>query len=158
MLHPTQAPSQRVAGTKINTLLFDSNQAVARHVAQAVAQLIRERNAAGQRAVLGLPTGSTPVGIYRELARMHREEGLDFSGVVTFNLDEYFGVQPDQLQSYHRWMFEHFFNFVNVPRDQIHIPDGSVPLDDVDAYCRRYEAAIADAGGIDVQILGIGRN
>jgi glucosamine-6-phosphate deaminase len=147
-----------VPGTKIPTYQFDSNQAVARYVAQVVARVIRERNSVGQKAVLGLPTGSTPVGLYRELVRMHREEGLDFSGVVTFNLDEYFGLNPDQLQSYRRWMHDHFFRHVNVPEHQIHIPDGTIPLDRVDDFCRRYEDAIERAGGIDVQILGVGRN
>ncbi len=147
-----------VPGTKVPTYQFESNQAVARYVAQVVARIIRERNSVGQKAVLGLPTGSTPVGLYRELVRMHREEQLDFAGVVTFNLDEYYGLQPDQLQSYRRWMHDHFFQYVNVPESQIYIPDGTIALDRVDDFCRRYEDAIERAGGIDVQILGIGRN
>ncbi|HEX7447732.1 MAG TPA: glucosamine-6-phosphate deaminase [Pirellulales bacterium] len=161
---PLRAPAlaapaaRRMPGTHIPCYVFESNRELARHVAESLAALIRERNAFGQKAVLGLPTGSTPVGVYRELIRMHRDEGLDLSGVVTFNLDEYFGLQPDQLQSYHRWMFEHFFDQVNIPRHQIHIPDGTVPLDQIDDYCRRYEDDIERAGGIDVQLLGIGRN
>lgn len=138
--------------------VFDSNVELARVVAQQMATVIRERSAAGQRAVLGLPTGSTPVGVYRELIRMHREEGLDFSRVVTFNLDEYYGLAPDQLQSYHRWMHDHFFRHVNVPAENIHIPEGLTPSADIEDYCRRYEDAIERAGGIDVQLLGIGRN
>lgn len=152
------AAARRVLGTHIPCYVFESNRELARHVAESLANLIRERNAFGQKAVLGLPTGSTPVGVYRELIRMHREEGLDFSGVVTFNLDEYYGLQADQLQSYHRWMFEHFFDHVNIPRAQIHIPDGTVPPEQIDDYCRRYEDEIERAGGIDVQLLGIGRN
>lgn len=97
-----------------------------------IARIIRERNSYGQRAVLGLATGSTPLGIYRELIRMHQEEGLDFSSVVTFNLDEYYGLEPERLQSYHRWMHEHLFAHVNVPPENVHIPDGTVPLDDAD--------------------------
>lgn len=155
----TSAPAaRRVPGTEIPCYVFDSNRELARHVAESIASVIRERNAFGQNAVLGLPTGSTPLGVYRELIRLHREEGLDFSGVVTFNLDEYYGLQPDQLQSYHRWMFEHFFDHVNIPRNQIHIPDGTVPPEDLEDYCRRYEADIERAGGIDVLLLGIGRN
>lgn len=123
-----------------------------------VATVIRERQALGQKAVLGLPTGSTPVGVYRELIRMHREDGLDFSQVVTFNLDEYYGLGADRLQSYHRWMHEHFFDHVNIPAENIHIPDGTVPHDQVAEHCRQYEAEIARAGGIDIQLLGIGRN
>ncbi len=127
-------------------------------ITASIAAVIRERNSFGQRAVLGLPTGSTPVGVYRELIRMHREEGLDFSGVVTFNLDEYYGLAPDQLQSYRLWMQETFFNHVNILPENIHVPDGTVPLQEVEEYCRRYELAIERAGGIDLQLLGIGRD
>ncbi len=147
-----------VRGTLIPCFVFDSDRDLGRYVAHILAGIIRERNSCGQTAVLGLPTGSTPVGIYRELARMHREEGLDFSQVVTFNLDEYFGLEPDRLQSYHRWMHEHFFQHVNIRPENIHIPDGTVALEDVEHHCRQYEAAIHQAGGIDVQLLGIGRN
>ena len=119
-------------GTELPCYVFDAHLALAQELARTIAGVVRERQAQGQRAVLGLPTGSTPVGVYRELIRMHREEGLDLSNVVTFNLDEYFGLAPDRLQSYHRWMFEHFFDHVNIPRDQIHIPDGQVPADAVD--------------------------
>jgi len=123
-----------------------------------IAHVIRERNSVGQNAVLGLPTGSTPVGVYRELIRMHREEGLDFSGVVTFNLDEYYGLRPDSLQSYHRWMHEALLDHVNIPEENVHIPDGTVPPERIEAYCREYEEAIKRAGGIDLQLLGIGRD
>jgi glucosamine-6-phosphate deaminase len=153
------APAARpLKGTETPAYVFDSNNDLAQWVAHMIATVIRERNALGQAAVLGLPTGSTPVGIYRELARMHRDEGLDFSNVVTFNLDEYYGLEPDRLQSYHRWMKEHFFDHVNIPPENVHLPDGTVPLDRVEQHCRDYEAAIGRAGGIDVQLLGIGRN
>src|SRR5690349_4560818 len=102
--------------TEIPCFVFDSHQTLARQVPQVIAGIIKERNAQGQNAVRGLPTGSTPVGVYRELIRLHKEEGLDFSRVVTFNLDEYYGLEHDRLQSYHRWMFEHFFNHVNIPQ------------------------------------------
>jgi glucosamine-6-phosphate deaminase len=104
--------------------------------------------------VLGLATGSTPVRLYRELARMHREDGLDFSGVTTFNLDEYAGLPGDHPQSYRAFMWEHLFQHINVPREQVHIPDGMAA--DVPAECARYEEAIRAAGGIDLQVLGIG--
>lgn len=123
-----------------------------------IARVIRERHAAGQTAVLGLPTGSTPTGVYRELIRMHREEGLDFSHVITFNLDEYFGLGPDQLQSYHLTMHEVFFKHVNVPPENIHIPQGLTPLSEMEAYCQAYEEKINAAGGIDIMLLGIGSN
>lgn len=155
----TSLPSaRRIPGTKVPCYQFESNVDIARLVAHSIASLIRERNSFGQHAVLGLPTGSTPTGVYRELIRLHREEGLDFSGVVTFNLDEYYGLEPDRLQSYHRWMFETFFDHVNIRPENIHIPHGAVPLEEVEEHCRRYEEAIERAGGIDLQLLGIGRN
>jgi glucosamine-6-phosphate deaminase len=150
--------ARRAAGTQLPAYVFETGEDLARHVALIVAGIIRERNALGQNAVLGLPTGSTPVSVYRELARMHREEGLDLSGVITFNLDEYYGLHPDQLQSYHRWMHEQFFSKVNVKPENIHIPRGDVPLSNIDAYCREYESEIERAGGIDLMILGIGGN
>jgi glucosamine-6-phosphate deaminase len=105
--------------------------------------------------VLGLATGSTPLGLYGELARRHREEGLDFSRVTTFNLDEYLGLSPDHPHSYHRFMKENLFDHVNVDPARVHIPDGRVATDFA-SYCASYEAAIREAGGIDLQVLGIG--
>ncbi len=118
--------------------------------ARIIAKLVRTK----PDCVLGLATGSTPIATYRELVRMHREEALDFSKVTTFNLDEYVGLSPQHPQSYHSFMDEHFFSHVNVPRAAIHIPDGMAA--DIPAECARYEAAIRAAGGIDLQILGIG--
>ena len=152
------APLGPLPGTALPCYVFDSHEHLACHVAALIAQVIRERAAQGQKAVLGLPTGSTPVGVYRELIRLHQEEGLDFSNVVTFNLDEYLGLGPERLQSYRRWMHEHLFKDINVPPENIHIPDGLTPPEQLDEHCRQYEAAIRDAGGIDIQLLGIGRN
>ena len=98
----TNTAARLVSGAKLPAYVFNSAKDLARRVAEIMASVIRERNALGQNAVLGLPTGSTPVGVYRELIRMHQEEGLDFSNVVTFNLDEYYGVHPDRSQSYQR--------------------------------------------------------
>ena len=151
-------PLGPLPGTALPSYVFDSHEHLARHVAGLIAGIIRERAAHGQKAVLGLPTGSTPVGIYRELGRLHAEEGLDFSNVVTFNLDEYLGLGADRLQSYRRWMQEHLFKFVNVPPENIFIPDGLTPQDKLDEHCRWYEEKIRQAGGIDLQLLGIGRN
>ena len=145
-------------GTRLPTYVFDNVKPLASHVANIIAGVIRERNALGQKAVLGLPTGSTPVSIYRELIRLHQEENLDFSEVETFNLVEYYGLAKDQLQSYHRWMQDNFFNHVNIPPESIHIPDGTVTAEDVDQHCRNYEESIRKAGGIDVMLLGIGGN
>jgi len=139
------------------TEIFQDDVAASMAVACRIAELVKRKASEGERAALGLATGHTPVNVYRELIRMHREEGLDLSNVVTFNLDEYWPMPPDALQSYHRWMFENLFDHVNIPKENIHIPDGTVAADQIDAACRSYEQAIADAGGIDLQVLGIGR-
>ena len=130
---------------------------IARTIAKRIAEIIKERRREGGHAVLGLATGSTPIGIYRELIKMHREEGLDFSDVVTFNLDEYYPMKPESIHSYHRFMRENLFNHINVKLQNIHIPKGDVPRDDVEEECEKYELAIKKAGGIDLQILGIGK-
>jgi glucosamine-6-phosphate deaminase len=138
-------------------VVLPDHDTVARVVAQRIAELIRRRHHEGRRPVLGLATGSTPVGVYRELIRMHREEGLDFSDVVTFNLDEYYPMRPDSIHSYHRFMWENFLQHVNVKEENVHIPRGDIPRAEVGEFSRRYEEAISRAGGIDFQILGIGR-
>src|SRR6201993_2847226 len=122
-----------------------ASQIAARHIAR----LVRDK----PNAVLGLATGSTPLAMYRELVRMHREQGLNFSAVTTFNLDEYVGLPAEHPASYHAFMWDNFFGQVNVRRERVHIPDGLAPH--VPAFCRRYEEAIRAAGGIDLQVLGI---
>jgi glucosamine-6-phosphate deaminase len=149
---------RRAGGTQLPTFVFDSGDELARHVAAIIAGVIRERNARGQQAVLGLPTGSSPVGVYRELVRQHKEEGLDFSRVVAFALNELYGLVPDQVQSHRRWLREHFCGEVNLPPEQLYILDGTVPLSQVEAHCQAFEAEIERAGGIDVLLLGIGGN
>lgn len=124
----------------------------AKVAARIVESLVRKKTT----AVLGLATGSTPLGLYRELIRLHRENGLDFSQVATFNLDEYLGLPGSHPASYHRFMGENFFDHVNVSPDRIHIPDGMAT--DIPAFCAQYEAAIRSAGGIDLQVLGIGHD
>lgn len=126
---------------------------VSLHTAQLIAGAIRRKPALR----LGMATGNTMVGVYRELVRMHREQGLDFSRVVTFNLDEYLGVGADHPGSLRHFMEEHFFTKVNLAPANIHAPDGTI-RGDYEAYCAGYEQSIRDAGGIDVQLLGIGRN
>jgi len=142
---------------KIRTIVVDDHEHIARLVANRIATLITEKQAAGERTVLGLATGSTPIGVYRELIRMHREEGLSFQDVVTFNLDEYYPMRPDSIHSYHRFMWENLFAHIDIAARNVHIPRGDVPRDMVDEECRRYEDAIAREGGIDFQILGIGK-
>ncbi len=133
-------------------IIQPNSEACGIFAARTIAKLVREK----PDAVLGLATGSTPLGTYRELVRLHREESLDFSGVTTFNLDEYAGISPEHPHSYHAFMWEHFFSQVNVRRERIHIPNGQAC--DVPGECARYEYAISSAGGLDLQVLGIGRD
>jgi glucosamine-6-phosphate deaminase len=159
---PSRGPSRLTHGAasqleKIRTIVVDDHQHIARLVANRIATLITEKQAAGERTVLGLATGSTPIGVYRELIRMHRHEGLSFRGVVTFNLDEYFPMRGDSIHSYRRFMWENLFSQIDIDPRSVHIPRGEVAREDVDDECRRYEDAIARAGGIDIQILGIGK-
>ena len=142
---------------KIPFRMFKDSKQVSQVVASEIATLIKERAAAGKHCVLGLATGSTPVNVYSELVRMHREESLSLSNVITFNLDEYFPMQPDCLQSYVRFMREHLFDHVDIAEENIHIPDGTIAIEQVADWCRQYEAKIDSVGGIDVQLLGIGR-
>ena len=137
--------------------VFASSLEASRTVAAEAAELIRQRQKEKRPAVLGFATGSTPVSFYAELVRLHREEGLSFRNVVTFNVDEYYPIEPSHLQSYHHFMREHLFAHVDLPAGQAHLPDGTVPKAGVDAHCAAYEEKIRAAGGIDFQILGIGR-
>jgi glucosamine-6-phosphate deaminase len=136
---------------------FPGSLEASRAVAAEIAALIRARQAQGRTAVLGLATGSTPVNVYAELIRLHREEGLSFANVTTFNLDEYYPLPPEHPQSYRHFMRLHLFDHVDLDPQRTHLPSGTVAKGEVDAHCAAYEQMIADAGGIDFQILGIGR-
>jgi glucosamine-6-phosphate deaminase len=129
----------------------DSEQA-SQLAARIVAKTVREK----PHAVLGFATGNTPLQLYRSLVHMHREEGLDFSGLTSFNLDEYVGIPPAHPSSFHSYMWAHIFSSINLPKERINIPDGLAA--DIPASCRKYEQAIRSAGGIDIQVLGIGTN
>ena len=125
---------------------------MSKEAAKRVASLIRKKPG----AVIGFATGSTPLGLYRELIRMHKEEGLDFSKITTFNLDEYVGLPPEHPESYHYFMWENLFKHVNVDPRFVHIPHGMA--EDIETFCEWYEEKIKEVGGIDLQILGIGAN
>ena len=143
---------------RIPVRILTDHDAIAIEVAARIAEIVRERAKAGAGTVLGLATGSTPLGVYRELIRLHREEGLDFSNVVTFNLDEYVPMTPESVHSYHRFMRENFFDHVNLDPANVHLPRGDLAPEEVAAHCDAYEARIREVGGIDFQILGIGRS
>ncbi|HJV18644.1 MAG TPA: glucosamine-6-phosphate deaminase [Sediminibacterium sp.] len=127
-------------------------------VATQVAGLIREKQAKGEKCVLGLATGSTPIAMYAELVRMHKAGELSFKNVISFNLDEYYPIDKDAYQSYWSFMHRHLFNHVDIDPANIHLPNGNAPKEDMRKFCTAYEQAIADAGGLDLQILGIGQN
>lgn len=142
---------------KIPTEIYKDSGEACRSVAQEIASLIRIKQTKGEIAVLGLATGSTPTRLYGELVRMHKEEGLSFKNVLTFNLDEYFPMNPDALQSYVRFMNEYLFDHIDIEKQNIHIPNGTIDAKDVNTFCFEYERKMAENGGIDIQILGIGR-
>ena len=142
---------------KVNTMVHESSEAASRYVADEIAQLIRQRQAEGKNAVLGLATGSTPTKVYDYLVQMHKEEGLSFKNVITFNLDEYYPMKPESIHSYVRFMNEHLFDHIDIPKENVNIPDGDIAESEIRAYCEKYEQKIENSGGLDIQILGIGR-
>jgi glucosamine-6-phosphate deaminase len=143
---------------KIHCKIFPNTSEGSRYVAKEIANLIKEKQNRNENCVLGLATGSTPISMYKELVRMHHEEGLSFKNVITFNLDEYYPVQRDAYQSYWSFMHRHLFNHIDIDPSNIHIPNGELPKEEVKEHCLQYEQMIEDAGGIDLQILGIGNN
>ncbi|MDA0794663.1 MAG: glucosamine-6-phosphate deaminase [Bacteroidetes bacterium] len=142
---------------KLHNVICDSPTEGSLLIAHRIARLILEKQKNKEMCVLGLATGSSPISVYRELVRLHQEVGLSFSNVISFNLDEYFPLAKDDIQSYHYFMHTHLFNHVDIKPENIHIPNGEVDVDKVRKFCIEYEKKIKDAGGIDLQILGIGR-
>jgi glucosamine-6-phosphate deaminase len=154
---PDISSTEKLYHERIPTHIFPDSITASKAVAQEIADAIRDRAKQGKHIVLGLATGSTPTRVYDELVRMHKEEGLSFQNVITFNLDEYYPMAPDSQQSYVRFMHEYLFDHVDIKPENVHIPDGTVKKEGVASYCREYEQAIKSAGGLDIQILGIGR-
>ncbi len=143
---------------KIPVKIFDASKQGSKYVAGEIAALIREKAAKNENCVLGMATGSTPIHLYAELVRMHREEGLSFKNVTTFNLDEYYPIEKEAFQSYWSFMHRHLFNHIDINPANIHLPNGNWPKEDIKKYCAAYESDLEKAGGIDLQILGIGLN
>ena len=143
---------------KIPVKIFKTPKDGSEFAAREIAQLIRSKAEKGEKCVLGLATGSTPISLYSALARLHKEEGLSFKNVVTFNLDEYYPIEPEALQSYHNFMQRNLFSKVDIDPANINIPNGQVAKDKLKEYCQSYEQKIEAAGGIDLQVLGIGNN
>ncbi len=147
-----------IAYEKIPTRIYQDPKQASKAVALEIAGLIREKAKAGQNCVLGLATGSSPKTVYAELIRMHKQEGLSFKNVISFNLDEYYPMEPDAVQSYWRFMKEQLFDHVDIPKENYFIPDGTLPQNRISDFCKEYERKIDNLGGLDFQLLGIGGN
>ncbi|RYZ44763.1 MAG: glucosamine-6-phosphate deaminase, partial [Chitinophagaceae bacterium] len=143
---------------RIPVRIFQTLQEGSLAAAQQVADLIRARQQKGENCILGLATGSTPRTLYAELVRMHREEGLSFKNVITFNLDEYYPMEKEAWQSYNNYMHRNLFQHIDIDPNNIHIPNGELPKEAIKEHCADYEKKIEEVGGIDLQILGIGNN
>lgn len=143
---------------KISVEIFETPKEGSQYVAKIIAGLIKEKNAQGKKAVIGLATGSTPKSLYAELVKMHREEGLSFKNVITFNLDQYYPMEPDALNSYHYFMRKYLFEQTDIDPENYFLPNGLIPKEQIKEHCAEYESKIAETGGLDLQILGIGNN
>ena len=142
---------------KNHNVIFKNSVEASKVVAGEIAQLIRLKQTNNESCVLGLATGSSPIKVYEELVRMHKKDGLSFSNVISFNLDEYYPMTKENRQSYHYFMHQHLFNHIDIKPENINIPDGTVALEELNQYCTDYDLKIKQAGGIDFQLLGIGR-
>ncbi|MDJ1483887.1 glucosamine-6-phosphate deaminase [Cytophagaceae bacterium YF14B1] len=149
---------QSISFEKIPTNIYADSKKASAWVAKEMAKVINEKGKRGETCVLGLATGSSPKTVYAELIRLHKNEGLSFKHVISFNLDEYYPMTPDSIHSYHRFMRENLFDHVDILPGNFHIPDGTIPLAMLSNYCKEYEQRIIEAGGIDFQLLGIGGN
>ena len=142
---------------KLPVSVYPNTKIASRKVARMIADLILKKQKSGENAILGLATGVTPIGVYQELVRIHKEEGVSFKNVITFNLDEYFPMKPTSPQSYVSFMKYNLFDHIDINMSNVHIPDGTLNMEDIPAFCLNYEKKITSLGGLDLQILGIGR-
>ena len=142
---------------KIKTTIYDDSSSASFYVAKQIASLIKSKTARGEKTVLGLATGSSPVKLYDYLVQFHKEEGLSFKNVITFNLDEYFPMEPNSIHSYVRFMNEHLFDHIDILKENVNIPNGTITIEESKSFGENYEKKITELGGIDIQILGIGR-
>ena len=143
---------------RIPLKIFDDAKKGSAFAATEIAKLIRDKQAKGEKCVLGLATGSTPKSLYAELVRLHKEEGLSFKNVVSFNLDEYYPIEREAWQSYNSYMHRLLFDHIDIDKANIHIPNGELPKEEIKKHAAEYERRIEEAGGIDLQVLGIGNN
>tara|TARA_R110001583_G_scaffold103190_4_gene250343 strand:- start:733 stop:2661 length:1929 start_codon:yes stop_codon:yes gene_type:complete len=155
--HQTPGQFEDTRFEKIHNIVFSNSEEGSICVAQEIADLIRNKQAENKVCILGLATGSSPIKVYEELVRMHKEEGLSFSNVITFNLDEYYPMDKNSVHSYYYFMHQHLFNHIDIDPENINIPNGSVSTEDLHQYCIDYDLKIKEFGGLDFQLLGIGR-
>ena len=155
--HKSTGALEKTRFEKIHSVIFNDSKEASKIVAKEIADLIIKKQKQNKNCVLGLATGSSPISVYQELVRMHKEEGLSFKNVITFNLDEYYSMDKNDINSYHHFMGTHLFNHIDIDKKNIHIPDGIIKKDKINEYCANYEKQIVDFGGIDFQLLGIGR-
>ncbi|MDC6480627.1 glucosamine-6-phosphate deaminase [Flavobacteriaceae bacterium] len=155
--HKSTGALEKTRFEKIHSVIFKDSKEASKIIAKEIADLIIKKQKQNKNCVLGLATGSSPISVYQELVRMHKEEGLSFKNVITFNLDEYYSMDKNDINSYHHFMGTHLFNHIDIDKKNIHIPDGIIKKDKINEYCANYEKQIVDFGGIDFQLLGIGR-
>ena len=156
-VYPPELLYQLKSYEKIPVEIFNDSEDGSKHIAHLIALAIKAKQQRGENIVLGLATGSSPLKVYAELIKLHKEENLSFYNVITFNLDEYYSLPPSDPESYNFFMYEYLFNHIDIPKNNIHIPDGTIKMEEVKSYCEQYEKKIAMYGGIDIQLLGIGR-
>ena len=137
---------------KLHNVTFDSSLSGSLVIANEIAELIKEKQASDSPCILGLATGSSPLSVYNQLIKLHLEDGLSFKNVITFNLDEYYGLEPNDINSYHLFMHENLFDHIDIPKENINIPLGTLENEKVRTYCKAYEKKIADFGGLDFQL------
>ena len=142
---------------KIHNVIFDNSKSGSKAVAREIADLIKYKQTKKQKCILGLATGSSPITVYEELVNIHKKEKLSFKNVITFNLDEYYPISSENTESYYNFMHQHLFNHVDINKENINIPKGDLKKNEIEKYCKSYESKIEKLGGIDFQLLGIGR-
>ena len=142
---------------KIHNEIFEDSNYASVLVAHEIAELIKEKQQEGKPCVLGLATGSSPIKVYEELVNLHKKGELSFHNVITFNLDEYYPMEPENRQSYYYFMHQHLFDHVDINPENINIPSGEISQEELDQYCIDYDLKIKQLGGLDFQLLGIGR-